>query len=120
MLLSLFTVSTTSALAPLCALNSELVALAVAFQTSRFLTSAAFSMLHGIVSLCNLSNKGIRISLLDFFLGLLYNVFVTFLIKAVFATAVRSTNSPCGKAIAIELQAFRLFATASFRLRHFF
>lgn len=101
LVITLITICTTGTFTPFCALDSQLEALAITFQTSRFLASAAFSMLHCVICLCNLCDKGIWISFLNFFLCLLDDILVAFLIKTIFASTIRSADTTCCKAITI-------------------
>jgi hypothetical protein len=88
---------------------STLVTLAILLQTSWFFTMTAFCMETLIL---NLWLKCIGVSIYYWFYCLL-SFLVVFNICTIYTIAFWTTSLSIGKAVAIKLQTFRLFAVAS-------
>lgn len=104
MVFRFFAVSTTSALAPFGAADSELETLAVALETSGFLTGAALSVLHLFATsyFCHFGLEGLRVSLHDLFFGLLSYFGLALDVEAFLATTVWAAYLTACKTFTIE------------------
>jgi hypothetical protein len=108
----LLAVSAASALAEVGAGHSELEALAVALLAARLLAGAALPVLQLVLVLSHLDFKGLGVSFQDLVLCLLNHISAIVGVAAVLAAAVDAANQASCKALAVELQALGLRASA--------